>query len=76
MNTARSLTIKGGRVNEEQVAWMRERPPAATAIGDGELAGDPQAIHHLRDRRVLAHHGGMHALLDAALGARGPGGGL
>ena len=25
LNTARSLTIKGGRVNESQVAWMRER---------------------------------------------------
>jgi 3',5'-cyclic AMP phosphodiesterase CpdA len=25
VNTARSLTIKGGRINEEQVAWMRER---------------------------------------------------
>ena len=24
VNTARSLTIKGGRINEEQVAWMRE----------------------------------------------------
>lgn len=25
VNTARSLTIKSGRINEEQVAWMRER---------------------------------------------------
>lgn len=25
VNTARSLTIKGGRVNEAQVAWMREK---------------------------------------------------
>jgi 3',5'-cyclic AMP phosphodiesterase CpdA len=25
VNTARSLTVKGGRINEEQVAWMRER---------------------------------------------------
>ena len=25
VNTARSLTIKGGRINEGQVAWMRER---------------------------------------------------
>ena len=25
VNTARSLTIKGGRINEEQVAWMSER---------------------------------------------------
>src|SRR5213593_2266921 len=24
VNTARSLTLKGGRINEEQVAWMRE----------------------------------------------------
>lgn len=24
-NTSRSLTIKGGRINEDQVAWMRER---------------------------------------------------
>jgi 3',5'-cyclic AMP phosphodiesterase CpdA len=25
LNTARSLTIKGGRINEHQVAWMREK---------------------------------------------------
>lgn len=25
VNTARSLTIKGGRINEEQVAWLKER---------------------------------------------------
>jgi 3',5'-cyclic AMP phosphodiesterase CpdA len=25
VNTARSLTIKGGRINEEQVAWMRDK---------------------------------------------------
>jgi len=25
LNTARSLTIKGGRINEQQVAWMREK---------------------------------------------------
>jgi 3',5'-cyclic AMP phosphodiesterase CpdA len=25
VNTSRSLTLKGGRINEEQVAWMRER---------------------------------------------------
>jgi 3',5'-cyclic AMP phosphodiesterase CpdA len=25
LNTARSLTIKGGRINEDQVAWMREK---------------------------------------------------
>jgi len=25
INTARSLTIKGGRINEEQVAWMSEK---------------------------------------------------
>jgi 3',5'-cyclic AMP phosphodiesterase CpdA len=30
VNTARSLTIKGGRINEEQVAWMRERLCAAS----------------------------------------------
>lgn len=31
VNTARSLTIKGGRINEEQVAWMRERLCAVDA---------------------------------------------
>jgi 3',5'-cyclic AMP phosphodiesterase CpdA len=31
VNTARSLTIKGGRINEEQIAWMRER---LCAFGD------------------------------------------
>jgi 3',5'-cyclic AMP phosphodiesterase CpdA len=25
VNTARSLTIKGGRINEEQIEWLRER---------------------------------------------------
>jgi len=25
LNTARSLTIKGGRINEHQIAWMREK---------------------------------------------------
>ena len=25
VNTARSLTIKGGRINEQQVAWLKER---------------------------------------------------
>ena len=25
VNTARSLTVKGGRINEDQVAWMTER---------------------------------------------------
>src|ERR1044072_2819066 len=25
LNTARSLTIKGGRINEQQIAWMREK---------------------------------------------------
>ncbi len=29
VNTARSLTFKGGRINEEQVEWMRERLAAA-----------------------------------------------
>jgi 3',5'-cyclic AMP phosphodiesterase CpdA len=35
VNTARSLTIKGGRINEEQVAWMREKLCAL----DPELVG-------------------------------------
>ena len=29
VNTARSLTIKGGRINEEQIEWMRQRLCAA-----------------------------------------------
>ena len=29
VNTARSLTIKGGRINEEQIDWMQERLSAA-----------------------------------------------
>ena len=32
VNTARSLTIKGGRINEEQVAWMRERLSATNPL--------------------------------------------
>lgn len=31
VNTTRSLTIKGGRINEAQVAWMRDRLFAADA---------------------------------------------
>ena len=41
VNTARSLTIKGGRINEAQVGWMRDRLCAA----------DPGAI-----RVVVTHH--------------------
>jgi len=41
VNTARSLTIKGGRINEEQVAWMRERLSAS----------DPEAV-----KVVVTHH--------------------
>jgi len=41
VNTARSLTIKGGRINEEQVAWMRERLCEA----------DPGAV-----KVVVTHH--------------------
>ena len=41
VNTARSLTIKGGRVNKGQVAWMRER--------FDDL--DPQVV-----RIVVTHH--------------------
>jgi 3',5'-cyclic AMP phosphodiesterase CpdA len=41
VNTARSLTIKGGRINEDQVAWMRERLCAA----------DPGAV-----KVVVTHH--------------------
>lgn len=41
VNTARSLTIKGGRINEAQVAWMRDRLCAA----------DREAV-----RVVVTHH--------------------
>jgi 3',5'-cyclic AMP phosphodiesterase CpdA len=41
VNTARSLTIKGGRINEEQVSWMRERL----------CASDPEAV-----KVVVTHH--------------------
>ena len=41
VNTARSLTIKGGRINEEQVAWMRERLCAC----------DPEVV-----KIVVTHH--------------------
>ncbi|MDQ2977252.1 MAG: metallophosphoesterase [Acidobacteriota bacterium] len=41
VNTARSLTIKGGRINEEQVAWMRERL----------CASDSQTV-----KAVVTHH--------------------
>lgn len=41
VNTARSLTIKSGRINEEQVAWVRERLCAV----------DPSVI-----KVVVTHH--------------------
>lgn len=41
VNTARSLTIKGGRINEGQVAWMRERLCAC----------DPEVV-----KIVVTHH--------------------
>src|SRR5687768_6785886 len=41
VNTARSLTIKGGRVNEAQVAWMREKL----------CAFDPKIV-----KAVVTHH--------------------
>jgi 3',5'-cyclic AMP phosphodiesterase CpdA len=41
VSTARSFTIKGGRINEEQVAWMRDRLCAA----------DPLTV-----KAVVTHH--------------------
>jgi 3',5'-cyclic AMP phosphodiesterase CpdA len=41
VNTARSFTIKGGRVNESQVAWMREKL----------CAFDPKIV-----KAVVTHH--------------------
>jgi len=41
VNTARSLTVRGGRINEAQVAWMRDRFGAA----------DPGAV-----KVVVTHH--------------------
>jgi len=41
VNTARSLTVKGGRINEEQVSWMRERL----------CSSDPGAV-----KVVVTHH--------------------
>lgn len=41
VNTARSLTIKGGRINEEQVAWMHDKLSAA----------DPEIV-----KIVVTHH--------------------
>jgi len=41
VNTARSLTIKGGRINEDQVSWMRDRLYAC----------DPEVV-----KIVVTHH--------------------
>lgn len=41
VNTARSFTIKGGRINQEQVAWMRDRL----------CAFDPEVV-----KVVVTHH--------------------
>jgi len=41
VNTARSMTVKGGRINEEQVEWLRERL----------CAFDPKVV-----KMVVTHH--------------------
>jgi 3',5'-cyclic AMP phosphodiesterase CpdA len=41
ISTARSLTVKGGRINEEQVAWMSEKL----------CGGDPEVV-----RIIVTHH--------------------
>lgn len=45
------------------LAWMRERPPAATAIGDGELASDlswtEQEVNFTKARFALEHASGQ-----------------
>ena len=41
VNTARSLTIRGGRINEEQIEWMRQKLSAA----------NPDAV-----KVVVTHH--------------------
>ncbi len=45
------------------LAWMRERPPAATAIGDGELASDlswtEQEVTFTKARFALEHASGQ-----------------
>lgn len=41
VNTARSLTVKGGRINEDQIAWLKERLCAL----------DPQVV-----KIVVTHH--------------------
>lgn len=52
VNTARSLTIKGGRINEGQVAWMRDRlyavDPGITKIVVTHHPFDLPAGHHER----------------------------
>lgn len=67
VNTARSLTVKGGRINEEQVAWMRERlcacDPNAVKIVVTHHPFDLPEGHHERDLVGRARMA-MEALAD------------
>lgn len=53
VNTARSFTIKGGRINEDQLAWMRERlcatDPSAVKVVVTHHPFDLPQGHHERD---------------------------
>ena len=53
VNTARSLTIKGGRINEEQIEWMRDRLcPLADRLVKVVVTHHPFDLpegHHERD---------------------------
>ena len=41
LNTARSLTIKGGRINEQQIAWLKEK-----LCGLGTMTVKVVVTHH------------------------------
>ena len=59
VNTARSLTIKGGRIDEEQVAWMSERlrgcDPGVVKIVVTHHPFDVPEGHDARDLVGRAH---------------------
>jgi 3',5'-cyclic AMP phosphodiesterase CpdA len=70
VNTARSLTIKGGRINEEQVAWMQERfCPLSPEVAKIIVTHHPFDLPEGHDERQLVGRARMAMEALASCGA-------
>ncbi|MFN2493071.1 MAG: metallophosphoesterase [Pyrinomonadaceae bacterium] len=70
VNTARSLTIKGGRINEEQVAWMRDKLCATEpAVVKVVVTHHPFDLPEGHDERALLGRARMAMEALASCGA-------